>query len=283
MFLPIALIIAGLLFAICTKLIFSIQTKSIKDKHIVITGGSSGIGKSIGIAAARLGAHVTILARDKTKLKAAQEEIIKECTDPLAQKIQAISLDVTDASSVEETLKKIDKDAPVFMLANCAGMAICGKLEDMPNEDIKKLIDLNYLGSVYCAKTLIPFMKERKEGIIVFTASQAAILGIYGMAVYSGAKYALRGLAESLHMELRPYNISVTVSLPPDTDTPGFETENKNKPVETHKISESAGLFKPDDVAQRIMEDSMVILVHKYIWIIKNIYIYFRMGSFTVI
>lgn len=90
------------------------------------------------------------------------------------------------------------------------------------------------------------------------TASQAALAGIYGFSIYSATKFALRGLAETVSMELKPYNVSVTLALPPDTDTPGFERENVGKPIETMLISESGGLYRPDVVAKKILDDALV-------------------------
>lgn len=237
---------------------YTVRIKSLKGKHVVITGGSSGIGKSVGKLAAKLGAHVTILARDAEKLKSATEEIVSTCFDKENQTIKAISLDVTDPQKVEETLKEIDNSIPVFALINCAGMAICGQIEELSNADNRKLVDLNLMGTIHCVRTLLPNLKQRQEGIIVITASQAALFGIFGLATYSATKYALRGFAEGLEMEVRPHNISVTLALPPDTDTPGFENENKNKPKETHLISESGGLFSPDDVAKQLIDDALV-------------------------
>lgn len=77
------------------------------------------------------------------------------------------------------------------------------------------------------------------------------------MSGYSSTKFALRGLAESLKMELSPYNIFVTLALPPDTDTPGFAAEALSKPLETKLISDSAGIFHPAVVAQQIFDDSL--------------------------
>lgn len=248
-------------------------TKSLKGKHVVITGGSSGIGKSVGKLAAKLGAHVTILARDAKKLESALEEIISTCSEKENQTIKAISLDVTDPQNVEEVLKQIDNDIPVFALVNCAGMAICGQIEELSNADNRKLVDLNLMGTIYCVRTLLPSLKQRQEGVIVITASQAALFGIFGLATYSASKYALRGFAEGLEMEVRPHNISVTLALPPDTDTPGFLNENKNKPQETHLISESGGLFSPDDVAKQLIDDALVSIEQPIILVCVEFYI----------
>ncbi|KAL8621700.1 hypothetical protein ACOMHN_024671 [Nucella lapillus] len=82
----------------------------------------------------------------------------------------------------------------------------------------------------------------------------AGQLGLFGYTAYS-SKFALRGLAESLQMELKPHNIQVTLAFPPDTDTPGYAEEQKSKPKETRLLSESGGLFQPDVVARTIIQD----------------------------
>ncbi|KAF2882295.1 hypothetical protein ILUMI_23860 [Ignelater luminosus] len=251
------LFIPIILGCIIKKIFFPKTLKSIEDKHVVITGGSSGIGKSAAVLAAKQGAHVTIIARNQQNLNTAVTEIKQACTNT-KQKIQSISLDVSDYKEVGEKLNDIEETVgPIYMLINCAGLAICGKLEDISNEDIQKLVHVNFLGTVYPTKAVVPKMKQRKEGIIVITASQAAMVGIFGLSAYSGSKFALRGFAEALDMELRHHNISVTVALPADTDTPGYETENKSKPVETAMISESGGLYDPNHVAKIILQDAL--------------------------
>lgn len=82
--------------------------------------------------------------------------------------------------------------------------------------------------------------------------------GIFGYTAYSSTKFALRGLAESLAMELQPYGISVTLSLPPDTDTPGYAVEELSKPKETKAISQMANLVQPEAVAEKTLEDALV-------------------------
>jgi 3-dehydrosphinganine reductase len=91
------------------------------------------------------------------------------------------------------------------------------------------MMRVNYMGSVYCTKAVIDSMKSRRFGRIVFVSSQAGQLGVFGYSAYSSSKFALRGFAEVLQMELKPYNILVTLSFPPDTDTPGLATENLSK------------------------------------------------------
>nr|CAH7721855.1 unnamed protein product [Callosobruchus chinensis] len=246
-----------IIIAIVAKLLLPKKKVSIKGKHVVIFGGSSGIGKALAILAAKEGAHVTILARNIDTLIEAKNEIKSYCTDE-EQIITKVSVDVVNYEAVENNLGEVEEIVgPIYMLVNCAGMAICGEIENFTQQEIKNLVDVNLIGSVYSVKAIVPKFKKRREGIIVLTASQVALMGMYGYSVYSSCKFALRGLAESVYMEVKPYNISVTLALPPDTDTPGFEAENKTKPKETKLLAETGGLVKPEEVAKRMLNDAL--------------------------
>ncbi len=113
---------------------------------------------------------------------------------------------------------------------------------------------INYLGSIYCTQACLLSMKQRGSGRIVFVSSQAGQLGVFGYTSYCSTKFALKGLAESLQMELARENIYVTLVFPPDTDTPGLKEENKTKPKETQMINETSGLLSADQVAKKIIQ-----------------------------
>ena len=125
--------------------------------------------------------------------------------------------------------------------------------------DFHSMMTINYLGSVNIAKVIVPKMKESKlEGCgIVFVSSVAGLLGLFGYTAYSASKFAVRGFAEVLEMELRPFGIDVSVYCPPDTKTPGYEEEQKSKPKATHLISEAGGLAEAKDVAKSLMSDAL--------------------------
>lgn len=173
----VCLLILGLHLLIDKK----VKYKDLNGKHVVITGGSSGIGKSAAVEALRHGANVTIIGRDETKLKSTVEEISIYAANRNVQKVEYAVLDVTsDYKKIEEVLTAVEtKVGPIFMLVNCAGMCICGQFENMKPEDIKYLMDLNYMGSAYTTKYVLPGMKERNEGVIVFVCSEAALIGEY--------------------------------------------------------------------------------------------------------
>uniref|UniRef100_A0A8D9EWA0 3-ketodihydrosphingosine reductase n=1 Tax=Cacopsylla melanoneura TaxID=428564 RepID=A0A8D9EWA0_9HEMI len=192
-----------------TNLVFrAVDKHSISGKHVLITGGSSGIGKAVAIEAIKRGAHVTIIARDEKKLLKAVEELKQAVPNPkFTQFVEYVSVDISkDYEKIREALVPAqDKCGPVYMLINCAGMALCGTLEQMSMQDIKTVIDLNLYGTIHVTKALIEGMKQRGRGDIVVTASQAANLGIYGLAAYTSSKFALKGFAEALYMERGNY------------------------------------------------------------------------------
>lgn len=123
--------------------------------------------------------------------------VIKENCSRKDQKIEFLSLDITKGQAdIYDSFKKIEeKSGEIYMLVNCAGMAICGTIEKTKHTDAKFLMDLNFFGTLYPIQYVLPKMTARKDGIIVITASQAALLGIFGLGVYSATKFALRGLA----------------------------------------------------------------------------------------
>jgi len=225
----------------------------------MITGGSSGIGKEIGVEAVKQGANVSLLARNKAKLVEAKEYIEKFVRDSSKQKVKIISVDVSrDCLEVERAVKEAESDlGPVDMLVNSAGISYPGQLEEIPIEQLKSMMDVNYFGTVYTTRAVLPQMKARRSGHIVFLSSQAGQAGIFGYTGYSATKFALRGMAEALQQEVKPFNIRVCVAFPPDTDTPGLQEELKNKPLETRLISETSGLLQANDVARIILDDSI--------------------------
>jgi 3-dehydrosphinganine reductase len=239
-------------------------------KHILITGGSSGIGLSIAeIFVTEYLPHLqqlTIVARDKRQLEKAQkhlEQLIETAQNKYSNgmgapkpKVHVLSLDVSVASDVSTKIAAyIHSFGTPTMLFNVAGTSAAGAMEDTDIATYHHLMNVNYFGSVNITKSLLPHMKKQRAGAIAFTSSAAGQIGLFGYTAYSPTKFALRGLAEALAMEVRPYNISVTVVYPADTDTPGYSIENEpgKKPKETILLEQSAGLFQPTDVARKVV------------------------------
>ncbi|KAK8725854.1 hypothetical protein OTU49_010518 [Cherax quadricarinatus] len=240
---------------------FSRKKRDLKGKHVLVTGGSSGIGLSVALDVAARGASVTLVARDVDKLEKAQVEIATVISRVASGGyVQYFSGDLSgDPEKIASIVKDAEVDlGPIYMLVNCAGFARAQTFEDIPPWLVKQLMDVNYTGSFIITQEAVRSMKRQHEGVVVFTSSQAGLIGLYGFTAYSAAKAALVRLAEALHMEVKPYNITVTVCYPPDTDTPGFEEENQTKPVETKLMSETAGLLKPEEVAKKLVDDALI-------------------------
>lgn len=237
------------------------RRKSFKSQHVLITGGSSGIGLAAAIDAGIRGAKVTIVARNESRLKQAVSEIRSQIGesngDGEDSKIRAISVDISSSvENIEKAFKIAEnQNGPIDVLINCAGYSVAEKMEDLSNSDVQGMMNCNWMGSVLPTTAVIRQMKSRRSGHIVFVSSMAGQVGLYGFTGYAASKYAVRGLAEALHMELKPYNIDVTIVFPPDTDTPGFEKENLTKPKETQLISDAGGCFSARQVAKIMLDD----------------------------
>ncbi|XP_044282618.1 3-ketodihydrosphingosine reductase [Varanus komodoensis] len=254
----VALLVAFLLLLYLVSPVTSPKPLSLSGAHVVVTGGSSGIGKSIAIECFKQGAFITIIARNENRLMETKKEIEKFSVND-KQVVQSISVDVSkDGTNVARVLKQAqEKLGPVDMLINCAGTSVNAKFEDLDISKFEQLMAINYLGSIYPTRAVVTTMKERRMGRIVFVSSQAGQVGVFGYTAYSATKFALRGLAEALQMEVKPYNIYITVAYPPDTDTPGYAEENKHKVLETKLISEASSICQPDYVARIIVKDAI--------------------------
>ncbi len=222
-------------------------------QHAVITGGSSGIGKAVAKSLAQQGANISIIARDGAKLEAAKQEISASMIDA-QQKILTISADVTQAKTLELAIQKaIAELGRPQILITSAGIAIPGYFAELSLEIFEKTMAVNYFGSLYAIKAVLPEMLAAGRGQIVLISSGAGLIGLYGYSAYSPSKFALRGLAESLRGELKTKGIKVSIVYPPDTDTPQLVQENKTKPLETKKITASAETWTAEGVAQAIV------------------------------
>ncbi|UJR14049.1 hypothetical protein I4U23_001046 [Adineta vaga] len=226
---------------------------NLRDVHV--TGGSSGIGKEL--AKQLLNEHharVTILARNQKRLDECQQDLAPDNNNG---RLLCLSVDISGKySDVQKAIEQACQhhgNRPVSILINNAGVFFARSFDETKPDEFEQMIRINYLGAVYCTKACIPSMRQHGSGRIVLVSSQAGQLGIYGYTSYCATKFALKGFAESLQMELARDNIYVTIAYPPDTDTPGLAEENKSKPIETQLINETSGMLSAEDVARKII------------------------------
>lgn len=217
-------------------------------KYVVITGGSSGIGLSLAKQLASAGAHILLVARGQEGLDKAIEEL-NTLRSYDEQIFEAASADVGDRESIEAVLDTWVQKYDIEALFNNAGIAYCNYIEETDPALYEEMMRVNYMGVVWATRALIPHFKKRRRGYIVNVSSLAGVLGIFGYAAYAPSKFAVMGFSDVIRQELHPYNVKVSVLLPPDTDTPQYTAENQTKPEETKVISGKVNLVDPDDVA----------------------------------
>jgi 3-dehydrosphinganine reductase len=224
-----------------------------EHQHVIITGGSSGIGKAIALKLARSGAHLSIIARTPSTLEAAKTELEAARLSP-KQKILALRADVACVAEVTGAIEKaIAQLGPPDLLITAAGIAHPGHFRDLPLSVFEQTMATNYFGTLYSIKAVLHAMEQRRKGHIVLISSGAGLVGLYGYTPYSPSKFALRGLAESLRGELKEWGIYVAIAYPPDTDTPQLAAENLTKPLATQKITATAKTWTAEAVAEAII------------------------------
>lgn len=225
--------------------------KDFTNKNAYITGGSSGIGLAIVEQLLSLGANALLISRKIEKLENAKTRLSSLKKDD--QKLEILSLDVSDNSSVKEKLyQAIESFGEPDVLINCAGLAIPRHFEDIQYDQFEFIMKTNLHGVWNMTHALIPYLKERK-GYVVNVSSIAGFIGVFGYTDYCASKFAIIGLSEALRSEYDRFGVKISVLCPPDTDTPAFEEENKTKPEETKAISENAKLMQPETVAKALI------------------------------
>ncbi|GAB4064600.1 SDR family oxidoreductase [Ancylobacter sonchi] len=222
-----------------------------RDSLAIVSGGSSGIGLACAAVLAARGHRVALLARDEARLAQAIETIRHD--HPAAQLV-AHSLDVCDAGACEAAVAAlVAEHGPPAWLVNSAGIAEPGLFLEQPLAAHEAQLATNYLGSLYLSHAAARHMAAAGSGRLVFVSSGAGLFGIYGYSAYAPSKFAVRGLAEVLRVELAPLGIGVTVAYPPDTRTPQLEAEQRTKPAATRLITAGGGEWEADAVARRII------------------------------
>lgn len=214
-------------------------------KHVFITGGSSGIGFAAAQRIVKAGGSVTIAAR--------RQDLLDEAKAKLGERAFALSVDVANEAEVTEKLSAHAAAHPVDMLINNAGVVMPGRFVELETEKFRWMMNINYFGTVYCCKALIPSMQAQGGGHILNVSSMAGVIGIYGYTAYSATKFALCGFSQCLRAELRPMKIAVSVCLPPDTDTPQLAFENQYKPKETKAIAGQVKTMSAEAVAEAML------------------------------
>ncbi|MEZ0006606.1 NAD(P)-dependent dehydrogenase (short-subunit alcohol dehydrogenase family) [Flavobacterium sp. 28YEA47A] len=176
------------------------------SKTILITGGSSGIGKSIGEYLTQKGYTVFGTSRNPERI-----------TD---SKFPLVALDVRDVESIKNAVSEvIQRAGRLDVVINNAGVGITGPLEEIPTSEIKNNFETNFFGPIEVMKAVLPQMRSQKSGLIINVTSIAGYMGLPYRSVYSASKGALELITEALRMEVKDFGIKITNIAPGDFAT----------------------------------------------------------------
>lgn len=244
-----------------------------KNKIVLITGASSGIGRQTAIEFAKLGANVVLVARRKDKLEQVEDELKKFQTSTLVYQC-----DVSKKDQVEQMSKTVlEKFNSVDVLVNNAGFAIYGSVSDLSIDEIESQIKTNYFGMIYCIKNFLPSMLEKKSGHIVNVASVAASFGLPGIASYCASKFAMLGFSEGLKHELKDTGVGITVVSPIMVrtdffDHPSFDKMPQYSPTSLSSKTVAKAILKAANSPR--LEIIVPSVVRGAVWL-KNTFPYF--------
>lgn len=219
-----------------------------KTKVVVITGATAGVGRATAQAFAKRGAHLGLLARDKKRLEATENEVEK-----LGGKAIGISVDVANAKAIEKAAQTVEKKfGPIDVWINNAMTSVFSPAKSMLPEEYEQVTKVTYLGYVYGTITALKSMLKRNKGVIIQVGSALAYRGIPLQSAYCASKHAIQGFTESVRTELihDNSNVHITMVQMPALNTPQFEWVKSRLP---NKAQPVPPIFQPEVAAQAIV------------------------------
>ena len=197
----------------------------LKNITIVITGASSGIGKSLSLSLTPLKPNLVIVARREKKLQQTAYLLKK-------QKVKHVSI-VGDVRNREDRERIIEKTLNTFgridVLVNNAGLGKASLFLDQPEQEIDELIETNILSLIKLTHSVLPIMREQGEGHIINLSSTLALLPVYPFAVYCATKSAVKTFSDCIREEVREYGIKISTVLPGPYNTEFNRVANISK------------------------------------------------------
>lgn len=225
----------------------------LKDKVIIITGASSGIGKACAEAFGKAGGKIVITGRNEKSLLETSTFLTSQGIDNLPI-VADVSLEEDNYKVVELAIKKYGK---IDILINNAGISMRALFEDLEVEVIKKVMDINFYGTVYATKSALPYILKSK-GSIIGISSIAGKRGLPARTGYSASKFAMEGFLEALRTELLHKGVHVL------TACPGFTASNirnaalaSDGSTQGESPRDEAKMMTAETVAQEILKATL--------------------------
>lgn len=211
-----------------------------KNKVVLVTGASSGIGKACAEAFAREGARVAIAARRIERLKKLEQNLSSEGSN-----VKAFKCDIRDEKQIIKLESAVHKHfGPVDILVNNAGVSVWGPYQKTTTQQLDFTFETNVRGLMILSRTVLPSMIKRKTGAIVNISSIAGKIGLENGAIYCASKFAVNGFSNALLEEVRKYNIKVAHICPGMVDTEIHQGRFKNALKD---------MIQAQDVAQAVL------------------------------
>lgn len=206
-----------------------------QTQQVLVTGSSSGIGYTI----------VKKLLQENYKVIG-----VSRTGNPKQfnhSNYENYNIDLENIDELPENLKQLAKKFPgVTSIVFCAGKGQFGGLEEFSFEQIKSLMDLNFLSQAYMAKVFLPYFKQRNSGNLIFIGSESALVGSRQGSIYCASKFAVRGMAQAIRDECSRNNIRVTVVNPGMVKTAFFDS------LDFEPGDEPGNYIEPEDVADTV-------------------------------
>ncbi|MBP7700931.1 SDR family oxidoreductase [Candidatus Woesebacteria bacterium] len=215
---------------------------NLKNKTIIVTGASDGIGREIAVRLAKDEANLILLSRDEKKLKLVQKEISK-----IGSKSSYFVCDLKNLNEIRETVEKISKNYKnIDGLINNAGIwQKKDNLENISDEIIIEVLQTNLTGLILLTKYIMPLLLLVDEAVLINISSRSGHFADNGQSVYAASKYGVRGFTEVLQKDLKETNVRVGGVYQGGTNTKLFEKAGENWPKEkynkfipTHELAE---------------------------------------------
>lgn len=220
-----------------------VRTMKLTGKTVVITGASSGIGRSTALEMARRGANVVLAARSTEPL----EQVAAACR---ALGVRATPV-VTDVTKPEQCARLMASAGEIDVLVNNAGFAIFDAVAEANAADLQSMMETNYFGMVHCTQAVLPSMLQRGSGTIVTVASITGIMGFARMGGYCATKFAVIGFTEALRDEVLGRGVRVALVCPGTTDTGFFLQADRHKMPGASRLMPAVS---PDRVAHMVCD-----------------------------